>query len=345
MRDPLEQFSSHFPLEPHNGSHKVTENGSVILFHFSRDDLRALSHSSLCYDINILGSIQHLNKPTNFNFIQVPGCTSGSTGDIMGQHGRLRADSESRSRRARPLLGSDFDLTNERIRSGSDITPLQKQAFLNNMNAKSDMLQVTGIKRLKSETLSEPESDETAVDVSKKKVLDLSPLKDLRFATLGVGIGLLTLSFQSSFVFLPPLVLQKGLSESQGAFLVSITGAMETFGSVSSGFLVDLDVVRPHRLTFYNAAMVLLGVLTLAMPFLDFFVLLAFVCGVYGCVLGMCLAQKATFVVDITGIDNLVSSFGILVCFQGIGTLIGPPLAGNFLFYDTALTLFTKYKR
>ncbi|XP_060073527.1 monocarboxylate transporter 12-like [Ylistrum balloti] len=312
-----------------HGGHNVTDSGSVVLVHFSREDLRALSHSSLCYDINILGSLQHLNKPAKVNVIPVPARPLGSSYDAMSHHGRVRADSDSCSPRAKPLLGSDFDMTKERIRSGSDMTPIKKQAFINSMNAKSAMLQVTDVKRCESDTLSKTETDdESEEDKKEKKMLDLSPLKNIRFATLGVGIGLLTLSFQSSFVFLPPLVLQRGLSESQGAFLVSITGAMETFGSVTSGFLVDLDIVRPHRLTIYNAAMVLLGVLTLVMPFLDFFILLAFVCGVYGCVLGMCLAQKATLVVDITGVDNLVSSFGILVCFQGIGTLIGPPLAG-----------------
>ncbi|XP_033732435.1 monocarboxylate transporter 12-like isoform X2 [Pecten maximus] len=316
--------------EPSHDGHNVTnENGSLILVHFSRDDLRALSHSSLCYDINILGSLQHLNKAAKLNVVQLP---SGPPGSPYG-YGRERADSESCRPRSKHLLGSDFDMRNERIRSGSDVTPIKKQAFINSMHARSAMLHVEEVKQLEKESISEPESEEqTESDVDKNKILDLSPLKNIRFATLGVGIGLLTLSFQSSFVFLPPLVLQRGMSESQGAFLVSITGAMETFGSVSSGFLVDLDIVRPHRLTIYNAAMVLLGLLTLVMPFLDFFVLLAFVCGVYGCVLGMCLAQKATLVVDITGIDNLVSSFGILVCFQGIGTLIGPPLAGNILF-------------
>ncbi|XP_069119403.1 monocarboxylate transporter 12-like [Argopecten irradians] len=308
--------------EPNHNDNGVTENGSIVLVHFSRDDLRALSHSSLCYDINILGSIQHLNKPANkLNFLPVP---SG-----IPTYSRERADSESCRPRSKHLLGSDFDIGSERIRSGSDITPIKKQAFLNNMHAKNGILDVKEVKQIDKDSLYEPETDDqTEVGGDKKRVLDLSPLKNIRFATLGVGIGLLTLSFQSSFVFLPPLVLQRGMSEAQGAFLVSITGAMETFGSVSSGFLVDLDIVRPHRLTIYNAAMVLLGVLTLVMPFLDFFVLLAFVCGVYGCVLGMCLAQKATLVVDITGVDNLVSSFGILVCFQGIGTLIGPPLAG-----------------
>jgi len=36
--------------------------------------------------------------------------------------------------------------------------------------------------------------------------------------------------------------------------------------------------------------------------------------------------------VDLLGLDKLTSSFGLLLMFQGVATLIGPPIAGNFEF-------------
>jgi hypothetical protein len=33
--------------------------------------------------------------------------------------------------------------------------------------------------------------------------------------------------------------------------------------------------------------------------------------------------------VDLLGIDRLTNAFGLLLMFQGLATLIGPPIAGN----------------
>ncbi|KAK3087201.1 hypothetical protein FSP39_003061 [Pinctada imbricata] len=166
------------------------------------------------------------------------------------------------------------------------------------------------------------------LDNLNKKWLDVTLLKDIRFLTFCIGIGLYTFSFQASYVFIPALAIQKNMSHLQAAYIVSIAGGLETLGSIISGIFLDLPSIRPHRLNLYNFTMFLLGALTFLMPIVQHFVSLSFVCGVYGFLLGSCLAQKATLVVDILGVENIVSSIGLLVCFQGFGVLIGPPLSG-----------------
>ena len=43
---------------------------------------------------------------------------------------------------------------------------------------------------------------------------------------------------------------------------------------------------------------------------------------------GTYVSQKSVILVDILGQEKLSSSFGLMICFQGIGTCIGPPLSG-----------------
>jgi hypothetical protein len=163
------------------------------------------------------------------------------------------------------------------------------------------------------------------------KLLDVSLLRNIQFLTFCIGICLYTLSFQASYVFLPPLAIQNGQSDIEATYVVSIAGALETLGSILSGLVLDLPMIKPHRLFIYNIVLFILGILTFIIPFLKVFEWLSFTCGLYGFLLGSCLAQKATLVVDILGVEHLVSSLGILVCFQGLGVLFGPPLSGNYI--------------
>ena len=165
------------------------------------------------------------------------------------------------------------------------------------------------------------------------KLFDLSLLKNIQFLTFCIGICLYTLSFQASYVFLPPLAIQNGQSDIEAAYVVSTAGALETLGSILSGIILDHPVVKPHRLLIYNIVLFVLGILTVIIPFLSVFGWLLFVCGMYGFLLGSCLAQKATLVVDILGVEHLVSSLGLLVCFQGFGVLFGPPLSGMYYYF------------
>lgn len=181
-------------------------------------------------------------------------------------------------------------------------------------------------------------SNDSAVKVKKSvlsnsrpKLLDLSLLKNIRFLTFCIGICLYTLSFQASYVFLPPLAIQNGQSHIEAAYVVSSAGALETIGSILSGIILDLPMVKPHRLLIYNIVLFVLGILTVIIPFLRVFGWLLFVCGIYGFLLGSGLAQKATLVVDILGVEHLISSLGLLVCFQGFGVLFGPPISGRYL--------------
>jgi len=50
--------------------------------------------------------------------------------------------------------------------------------------------------------------------------------------------------------------------------------------------------------------------------------LLCFVSGVY-------VSLTSVVLVDLLGLEMLTNSFGLLLMFQGIATLIGPPIAGT----------------
>lgn len=134
----------------------------------------------------------------------------------------------------------------------------------------------------------------------------------------------------STFVFLPPLAKVSGVSELQAAYLVSIIGVCDSVARFSSSFILDMKRMKRFRLLVYNGVMFGVGIVSMIMPSLHGFIAFAVAAGCYGALAGTYVAQKSVVVVDVLGVEKMTSSFGLLLGFQGIGSLIGPTISGLF---------------
>lgn len=167
----------------------------------------------------------------------------------------------------------------------------------------------------------------------RRPFLELSLLKDFPFLTLCLAILLFTMSMMSTFVFLPPLAKSKGVSQLQSAYLVSIMGASDSVARFTSGFLLDLKRVKPYRVLVYNGVMFGVGIVSMVMPSMHGFTSFAIISACYGVLAGTYVAQKSVVVVDFLGVEKMASSFGLLLGFQGIGSLVGPTISGMLVLY------------
>lgn len=50
---------------------------------------------------------------------------------------------------------------------------------------------------------------------------------------------------------------------------------------------------------------------------------------VFGFTIGAYVGLTSVVLVDLLGIEKLTNAFGLLLLFQGIASLIGPPIAGK----------------
>ncbi|XP_067662790.1 monocarboxylate transporter 12-like [Haliotis asinina] len=162
----------------------------------------------------------------------------------------------------------------------------------------------------------------------KSNVLDLSLLKNLPFLFFCLSIVLFTMSFKSIFTFLPALAKSRGCTDAQAALLMSVAGVLDTTGRILGGVFLELKRVRRIRPYAYSGVLFVIAVASFVCPALYTFWQFCVISGVYGAMTGAYVSQKGVVIVDILGIDKLSSSFGILLGFQGIGALIGPPLSG-----------------
>ena len=166
-------------------------------------------------------------------------------------------------------------------------------------------------------------------DEKRKPLFEMSLLKDFPFFSLCLSILLFTSSMMSTFVFLPSLAKSSGVDELQAAYLVSIIGVCDSVARFSSGFILDMKRVKRFRLFVYNGVMFGVGIVSMIMPSLHGFPAFAIASGMYGVLAGTYVAQKSVVVVDVLGLEKMTSSFGLLLGFQGIGSLIGPTISGT----------------
>ncbi|KAJ8300056.1 hypothetical protein KUTeg_021575 [Tegillarca granosa] len=194
----------------------------------------------------------------------------------------------------------------------------------NNYLSKKDTTLLITLKRLKQVfnfTSKAPEN-------GKRKVFDISLLKDYRFLSFAFSVMFFELSHTIINVFLPSFAIQQGIAESQTSYMLSITGIVDTVSRILSGAIMDISFIKPYRIIINNVQMYLLIIVCLVLPNLESFLEFCLLAGIFGWVNGSYFAQKTLILIEILGVEKITSSFGLIMVFQGTGTLIGPPISG-----------------
>ncbi|XP_060563281.1 monocarboxylate transporter 5-like [Ruditapes philippinarum] len=161
---------------------------------------------------------------------------------------------------------------------------------------------------------------------SLKNMCDFSLLKDTIFLMFVVSNFCTSIGFNMPFIFLTDRAVDEGISPEDAKWLVSAIGISNTVGRVLFGFLADRQGV--NRLMLYNTALTICGVATALCPLCYSYSLLVLYACVFGLFIGVYVSLTSVVLVDLLGLEMLTNSFGLLLMFQGIATLVGPPIAG-----------------
>ncbi|KAH9488413.1 hypothetical protein Btru_067371 [Bulinus truncatus] len=164
----------------------------------------------------------------------------------------------------------------------------------------------------------------------KKQIFNVSLLLDPSFVMFCISLMLFTASFKAAFTFIPALVKSKGISETDAALVLSITGIFDTAGRIVAGLIFDLRKIKFLRPLLFNSFIFAIAGVSFVLPSLKSFASFCTLCSIYGILTGAYISQKSVVIVDILGIENLSTSFGLLICFQAVGICAGPPLSGAF---------------
>lgn len=129
------------------------------------------------------------------------------------------------------------------------------------------------------------------------------------------------------YVHIPNFAISRGSTEEQASILLAASGLMNCVSRLLVGMAGNADNISNSLLYFGTFGM--LGISTVLFPLFGatYIGQLAYsvILGTYS---GSCYVLLSTLTAEIVGIEFLVSAFGIAMIFTGVGTLVGPPLAG-----------------
>ena len=155
-------------------------------------------------------------------------------------------------------------------------------------------------------------------------------LKTAPFWLLFASLVLSCIGLFVPMVHLSPYATDAGYSQAQGVALVSLIGV----GSLAGRFTVGAPADRIGRLPSLCAMYAGLGVMFLLWYVAGAYWMLVVFAIVFGVCYGSCVALLPTIVMDLYGPRAVSGIIGCLYTGAGIGTLLGPWLAG--VAYDRA---------
>ena len=124
-------------------------------------------------------------------------------------------------------------------------------------------------------------------------------------------------------------LLQDEISVEDAAFLVSVIGISNTLGRVISGWISDFSWV--NSLVVTNTAIILSALTVFLFPFCSSYASLTVMALLFGFFVAAYISLTSIILVDLLGLDNLTSAFGLLTLFRGFSSMIGPPINGEYL--------------
>ncbi|CAG2251861.1 SLC16A14 [Mytilus edulis] len=183
-----------------------------------------------------------------------------------------------------------------------------------------------GLQALKKESALSSDSTDSTVTSCFSRHFDFGLLTNPIFTIFVVSNYFTALGFNTPYVYLPDRAEEKGMSQFDSAFLLSIIGISNTFGRIIFGWIADQKCV--NRLLLYSMSLVICGTANVLNPFNDSKVYLMMYSAVYGMFIGVFVSLNSVILVDLLGSERLDKALGLLMMFQGFGTLLGPPICG-----------------
>ncbi|KRZ10904.1 Monocarboxylate transporter 12 [Trichinella zimbabwensis] len=177
--------------------------------------------------------------------------------------------------------------------------------------------------------------------MTKQSIMSMMKLfRNWLFVLFLISNLLLYAFYDIPYINLPEFTQEHlGIPEEQASLLVSITGIVNMFAMLIFGALADREAI--NNICFYGLSTCVCGCIVLSMPWLNCYWQYCIACGTFGFFISANYTLTSIILVDLLTLSDFVYSYGIMTMIQGIGTLIGPPLAG-FL-YDLTSNYYVTF--
>ncbi|XP_072152547.1 LOW QUALITY PROTEIN: uncharacterized protein [Bemisia tabaci] len=158
-------------------------------------------------------------------------------------------------------------------------------------------------------------------------LMDFSMFLELHFLLFSLATILLFTWFIVPYFYLSDFVINRGMSDAEASGLLSVIGVANTFGMIFLGWAGDQPWMNVTKT--YAACLCACGISAGLMPlFMDNYWALFATSASFGIFFASNYSFTPTILVELIPLNRFTAAYGLILLCQGIGNLLGPPLAG-----------------
>ncbi|XP_046560587.1 monocarboxylate transporter 12-B-like [Haliotis rubra] len=154
------------------------------------------------------------------------------------------------------------------------------------------------------------------------------------YSYFGINIGLVP-------VYLPALAKEKGISQSNAAIFLLISGAIDFFSRLFYGFLADTKILRVT--TIMAIGLIITGTVTHLTVFFNSYVTLLIYSVVYGMFASSYFCLIPVAIVDLLGLPSMAKTLGFVSLFHGVSMAVTHPIVGSLTDFTGSYTAGFSY--
>nr|XP_012137804.1 PREDICTED: uncharacterized protein LOC100881636 [Megachile rotundata]XP_012137805.1 PREDICTED: uncharacterized protein LOC100881636 [Megachile rotundata] len=160
-----------------------------------------------------------------------------------------------------------------------------------------------------------------------KGMMDFSMFLELHFLLLSLSTILLFTWFIVPYFYLAEHLTRNSYTETDAANLLSIIGITNTIGMIGLGWAGDQPWMNVSKT--YTWCLVACGIATVLMSILTpYYNLLMITSAAFGLFFASNFSFTPVILVELIPLERFTTAYGLSLLCQGIGNLLGPPLAG-----------------
>ncbi|XP_056096624.1 monocarboxylate transporter 4-like [Rhinichthys klamathensis goyatoka] len=165
----------------------------------------------------------------------------------------------------------------------------------------------------------------------KPKMLDFSVFRDRGFVIYTVAASIMVLGLFVPPVFVVSYAKELGNEDTKSALLLTILGFVDIFARPTCGIIAGLSWVRPRCVYLFSFAVLFNGITDLVGSLSKDYSSLVVFCIFFGISYGMVGALQFEVLMAVVGTEKFSSAIGLVLLFEAIAVLVGPPSAGRLL--------------
>ncbi|XP_014675168.1 PREDICTED: monocarboxylate transporter 4-like [Priapulus caudatus] len=173
---------------------------------------------------------------------------------------------------------------------------------------------------------------------AKMPACDVTLLRDVDVLIFAVSMLLWSIGAVTVYVIVSDYLIESGIEEAKAYFLITIIGIAASIGSLLAGFTAFIRHIPYVNLWVYTLSVAGHGISSMLFSTGGTFGVFALYGTLFGFFYGMQLGALANVVIEFFGIQKF-NSYGYFLFAEGIGNLIGAPIAGAIRDYTKSYVI------